>query len=174
MPSAVGERQMLPRHTNVMRIGSVAGMRGVCRFGGARATGDRQISKNEGGQTVDGAGKTADNDQTANSRYVRTDNMEADMDTSMDTNMDTDMNMNDFAGRSGAALVTGGTGGIGAAICRMLATRGSDVFFTFRSNAVAAAELEQELRSLGVRAVSMPLISAASARCTTRACSATT
>ena len=80
--------------------------------------------------------------------------MEADLDTSMNTNMDT--NMNDFAGRSGAALVTGGTGGIGAAICRMLGARGSDVFFTFRSNAVAAAELEQELRSLGVRAVSMP------------------
>lgn len=62
--------------------------------------------------------------------------------------------MDDFAGRSGAALVTGGTGGIGAAICRMLAERGSDVAFTYRANAAAAAELEAELRALGAEVVS--------------------
>ena len=57
----------------------------------------------------------------------------------------------DFAGRAGAALVTGGTGGIGLAICRMLAERGSDVAFTYRANAEAAAGLEEELRVLGSR-----------------------
>lgn len=48
----------------------------------------------------------------------------------------------DFASRPGAALVTGGTGGIGSAVVRMLADRGSEVEFTFRRNAEAARELE--------------------------------
>lgn len=48
----------------------------------------------------------------------------------------------DFASRPGAALVTGGTGGIGSAVVRMLADRGSKVEFTFRRNAAAARELE--------------------------------
>lgn len=65
--------------------------------------------------------------------------------------------MDDFGGRTGAALVTGGTGGIGAAICRMLAERGSDVAFTYRSNAAAAAELEAELRTLGAEVVATPV-----------------
>lgn len=65
--------------------------------------------------------------------------------------------MDDFGGRSGAALVTGGTGGIGAAICRMLAERGSDVAFTYRANANAAAELEAELRALGAEVVATPV-----------------
>jgi 3-oxoacyl-[acyl-carrier protein] reductase len=56
----------------------------------------------------------------------------------------------DFAGRHGVALVTGGTGGIGAAICRMLAERGSGVAFTYRANTAAAAELEAELAGHGV------------------------
>ncbi len=59
--------------------------------------------------------------------------------------------MDDFGARSGAALVTGGTGGIGAAICRMLAERGSDVAFTYRANAAAADELAAELRALGAQ-----------------------
>lgn len=58
----------------------------------------------------------------------------------------------DFAARPGAALVTGGTGGIGAAICRMLGERGSDVAFTYRSNEVAATALVDELVALGARA----------------------
>jgi len=58
----------------------------------------------------------------------------------------------DFTARTGAALVTGGTGGIGAAICRMLAHRGSDVAFTYRANADAASSLVAELGTLGVRA----------------------
>jgi NAD(P)-dependent dehydrogenase (short-subunit alcohol dehydrogenase family) len=57
--------------------------------------------------------------------------------------------VDDFGDRTGAALVTGGTGGIGAAICRMLAERGSDVAFTYRANAAAAESLEAELKQLG-------------------------
>ncbi|GIH06686.1 3-oxoacyl-ACP reductase [Rhizocola hellebori] len=49
--------------------------------------------------------------------------------------------MNDFTHRSGVALVVGATGGIGAAIARMLAARGARVALTFRSNGDAAAEL---------------------------------
>ncbi len=62
--------------------------------------------------------------------------------------------MDDFGSRTGAALVTGGTGGIGAAICRMLADRGCDVAFTYRSNTEAAAALEAEVRSAGRRVAS--------------------
>jgi 3-oxoacyl-[acyl-carrier protein] reductase len=40
----------------------------------------------------------------------------------------------DFAGRTGAAVVTGGSGGIGAAITEMLVARGSTVAFTYRSD----------------------------------------
>jgi 3-oxoacyl-[acyl-carrier protein] reductase len=39
----------------------------------------------------------------------------------------------DFAGRTGAALVVGGSGSIGLAIVRMLAQRGADVALTYRS-----------------------------------------
>jgi 3-oxoacyl-[acyl-carrier protein] reductase len=49
--------------------------------------------------------------------------------------------LDDFAGRAGTAVVVGATGGIGAAIARMLAARGSRVAGTYRSNAIAAAEL---------------------------------
>ena len=64
--------------------------------------------------------------------------------------------MNDFAGRTGAAVVTGGSGGIGAAIVRMLAERGSDVLFTYRSNRDAADAIISELSDLEVRVVAMP------------------
>ena len=63
--------------------------------------------------------------------------------------------MNDFAGREGAVLVTGGSGGIGAAICRMFAERGSDVMFTFRNNIETALALEAEITALGCRATSV-------------------
>ncbi|MGP4014247.1 SDR family NAD(P)-dependent oxidoreductase [Saccharopolyspora sp. 5N708] len=49
--------------------------------------------------------------------------------------------MVDFAGRVGVALVAGGTGGIGAAVVQLLAERGSEVAFTYRSNERKAAEL---------------------------------
>ncbi|SDE17074.1 SDR family NAD(P)-dependent oxidoreductase [Nocardioides lianchengensis] len=42
--------------------------------------------------------------------------------------------MSDFAGRTGGALVVGGSGGLGLAIVRMLADRGSAVALTYRSN----------------------------------------
>jgi len=64
--------------------------------------------------------------------------------------------VNDFGGRTGAAVVTGGSGGIGAAICRMLAERGSDVLFTYRSNRDAADALLAELAAFGGRVEAMP------------------
>lgn len=63
--------------------------------------------------------------------------------------------MEDFGGRTGAAVVTGGSGGIGAAVCRMLAERGSDVLFTYRSNRDVAGTLVGELEAAGVRAVAV-------------------
>ena len=64
--------------------------------------------------------------------------------------------MEDFEGRTGAAVVTGGSGGIGAAIVRMLAQRGSDVLFTYRANRDAADALIEELSPLDVRVAAMP------------------
>lgn len=63
----------------------------------------------------------------------------------------------DFAGRPGAAFVSGGSGGIGAATCRLLAIRGADVVFTYRSNAEAAAALVDEIEAVGGRARSVRL-----------------
>ena len=63
----------------------------------------------------------------------------------------------DFSGLPGAALVTGGTGGIGAAICRLLAERGSDVAFLYRSNTEAAGGLRAEIEADGARAWSAPV-----------------
>ena len=60
--------------------------------------------------------------------------------------------MDDFSHKTGWALVTGGSGGIGAAVCRLLAERGSDVAFTYRSNTDAAAEVSQLIEGSGRRA----------------------
>ncbi|MEU4568955.1 SDR family oxidoreductase [Micromonospora sp. NPDC023956] len=49
--------------------------------------------------------------------------------------------IDDFRARPGAALVTGSTGGIGTAISRMLASRGSALALTYRRDAEAAATL---------------------------------
>ena len=55
----------------------------------------------------------------------------------------------------GAALVVGGTGGIGAAIVRMLAERGARVVFTYRGNVAAARALEDSVP--GARGVRLDL-----------------
>ncbi|BBY30334.1 SDR family NAD(P)-dependent oxidoreductase [Mycolicibacterium sediminis] len=57
-----------------------------------------------------------------------------------------------FDGR--VALVTGGSRGIGAAIARRLAEAGATVAINYRSNAGAAEELVEDLRSEGHRAES--------------------
>jgi NAD(P)-dependent dehydrogenase (short-subunit alcohol dehydrogenase family) len=58
----------------------------------------------------------------------------------------------EFSGADGAALVVGGSGGLGAPIARLLAMRGSHVAVTYRSNeqagrAVAKAAVEWGVRS---------------------------
>lgn len=57
--------------------------------------------------------------------------------------------MDDFAARSGVALVTGGSGGIGAAVTRLLAARGSAVALTYRANRAVAEAVADAIRSAG-------------------------
>ena len=57
----------------------------------------------------------------------------------------------DFAGRPGAALVVGGSGGLGSVIAAELAARGSDVALTYRNNASAAAAAAAEVERRGRR-----------------------
>ena len=49
----------------------------------------------------------------------------------------------------GVAIVAGGSGGIGAAITRLLVQEGTDVIFTYNSNRKVADELIKELRDSG-------------------------
>jgi NAD(P)-dependent dehydrogenase (short-subunit alcohol dehydrogenase family) len=60
---------------------------------------------------------------------------------------------------AGAALVVGGSGGLGAEIARRLAAAGSDVAVTFHANAMAAETLVGEIAATGRRASAhrMPL-----------------
>lgn len=58
----------------------------------------------------------------------------------------------DFAGRDGAAVVVGASGGLGQEIARMLTRRGSDVALTYHSSPAAVDSLVAEARGLGVRA----------------------
>ena len=60
--------------------------------------------------------------------------------------------MTDFASRSGCALVVGGSGGLGLAVVRMLASRGSSVALTYRSRAEVAETAVDWARSWGVHA----------------------
>jgi NAD(P)-dependent dehydrogenase (short-subunit alcohol dehydrogenase family) len=53
----------------------------------------------------------------------------------------------------GVAIVAGGTGGLGSAICHSLAAEGANVAFTYHSRQVAAMELRGALAELGVTAV---------------------
>lgn len=66
----------------------------------------------------------------------------------------------------GIALVTGGSGVIGSAIARRLATEGSNVALAYRSNAAKAEALAAELRGLGrlVEIVPLDLENAADVR----------
>jgi NAD(P)-dependent dehydrogenase (short-subunit alcohol dehydrogenase family) len=63
----------------------------------------------------------------------------------------------DFAGRRGAALVVGGSGGLGLPIARMLASRGSHVAVTYRSRPEAGAAAAAAAREWGVHASSYEL-----------------
>jgi 3-oxoacyl-[acyl-carrier protein] reductase len=58
----------------------------------------------------------------------------------------------DFSARTGTAVVTGGSGGLGSVVARMLAARGSDVALTYRSNADGAATVVEHAKALGRRA----------------------
>ena len=62
--------------------------------------------------------------------------------------------MIDLTGK--AALVTGGSRGIGRAIVTRLATQGADVAFTYRGNEAAAAETVGDVEALGREAVGDP------------------
>jgi NAD(P)-dependent dehydrogenase (short-subunit alcohol dehydrogenase family) len=53
---------------------------------------------------------------------------------------------------NGAALVAGGSGGIGAVICAALAEAGTDVVVTYRGNLVAAQKAADQVRSFGRKA----------------------
>lgn len=58
----------------------------------------------------------------------------------------------DFARRDGCALVVGGSGGLGLAVVRMLAERGSHVGLTYRQRAEAAAGAEEAVHQWGRQA----------------------
>jgi 3-oxoacyl-[acyl-carrier protein] reductase len=71
--------------------------------------------------------------------------------------------VNDFSGFAGVAIVTGGSGGLGAAVARLLAERGSDVALTYRSNESAARRVASDVERAGRRAevVQVDLLDAA-------------
>ena len=77
--------------------------------------------------------------------------------------------MSDFGDRAGAAVVTGGSGGIGAAIARLFAERGSDVAITYNRNLAAAdkvvAEVEDFQPSTKAPAPTPSLVPMASMAC---------
>jgi len=63
----------------------------------------------------------------------------------------------DFSHSTGAALVAGGTGGIGSAVARLLAERGSAVAFTYRADRDAAQALTHEIERTGRKALALRL-----------------
>jgi NAD(P)-dependent dehydrogenase (short-subunit alcohol dehydrogenase family) len=71
----------------------------------------------------------------------------------------------DFGDRPGAALVIGGSGGLGLAIVRMLASRGSSVALTYRSREPAALSAVDAARSWGVHASAYRLEVTSAADC---------
>jgi NAD(P)-dependent dehydrogenase (short-subunit alcohol dehydrogenase family) len=58
---------------------------------------------------------------------------------------------------SGAALVVGGTGGIGSAICRALLAAGSDLIIGYRANHDAANALSAEAQVMGREALALSI-----------------
>jgi NAD(P)-dependent dehydrogenase (short-subunit alcohol dehydrogenase family) len=62
------------------------------------------------------------------------------------------VSVGEFADRAGAALVVGGSGGLGLAVVRLLASRGSDVALTYHSRGTAAAAAVDAARAWGVNA----------------------
>ena len=71
----------------------------------------------------------------------------------------------DFGERAGTALVVGGSGGIGLAVVRLLASRGSAVALTYRSRADAAASAVEAARSWGAHASAHQLDVTSSSSC---------
>lgn len=57
----------------------------------------------------------------------------------------------------GIAVVIGGSGGVGRAICEKLAEQGSDVALSYRGNREAAERAAEAVRSRGRHALSLPL-----------------
>ena len=72
----------------------------------------------------------------------------------------------DFQDRPGAVLVSGGSGALGAEICRLLAARGADVALSFHGNGEAAERVVAEIRMHGcdAEAWEADLVSPGSAR----------
>lgn len=62
-----------------------------------------------------------------------------------------------FEARQGVAVVTGGSGGMGAAVCRLLATRGSDVALSYHRNPTTAAAVVAAVESAGRRGRAWPV-----------------
>jgi len=65
--------------------------------------------------------------------------------------------MSSMSGRPGTALITGGTGGIGAAISLLMAVKGSNVVFTYRHDERAADSLVSTIESSGRQARAIKL-----------------
>ncbi len=65
----------------------------------------------------------------------------------------------------GAALVIGGSGGVGQAVCREFARAGTGVAITYNKKREVAEKLATELRGMGVRATAHQLTIGDAARC---------
>lgn len=63
----------------------------------------------------------------------------------------------DFPDQDGAALVIGGSGGIGSAICEKLAAAGTDVALSYRTNAHAAERVVAAVEGQGRTALALPM-----------------
>lgn len=63
--------------------------------------------------------------------------------------------MADFSALPGIAVVTGGSGGLGTEICRMLAARGAKIALTYRSNTDAASALADEIGAVAADPVEL-------------------